>query len=112
MSNEPRIKSLTLRNFKGIGDEPQTIEFKPITLLFGANSAGKSTVMQAFLYLKEVLNGNVDPQFSVMGGKSIYLGGFKRLAHRDEHGQKFHKDIEISVSMYLPNGLQDDFLSI
>ncbi len=34
------IKALTIENFKGIR-EPVRIEFKPITLLFGPNSAGK-----------------------------------------------------------------------
>ena len=46
------IKALTLENFKGIA-EPVRIEFKPITLLFGPNSAGKSTVLQALVYARE-----------------------------------------------------------
>ncbi len=33
------IKALTIENFKGIR-EPVRVEFKPITLLFGPNSAG------------------------------------------------------------------------
>ena len=37
------IKSLALKNFKGFSDEVR-IELRPITLLFGANSAGKSSV--------------------------------------------------------------------
>ncbi len=44
------LKSMTLQNFKAIGDDPVTIEFKPITLLFGPNSAGKSTVIQGISY--------------------------------------------------------------
>ncbi|MFV2058644.1 MAG: AAA family ATPase, partial [Thiohalomonadales bacterium] len=52
------LKSLSLRNFKSFGDTPQFIDFKPITLLFGPNSAGKSSVVQALLYLYEVLERN------------------------------------------------------
>ncbi len=37
------IKSFTIENFKGIRD-PICIELKPVTLLFGPNSAGKSTI--------------------------------------------------------------------
>lgn len=59
-----RLKSLTIENFKGISD-PVTIELKPITLLFGPNSAGKSTIVQAFHYMREILErGNVDVDLS------------------------------------------------
>ena len=48
------IRSLALRNFKGFSDEVR-IELRPITLLFGANSAGKSSVLQALQYVREIL---------------------------------------------------------
>ncbi len=40
------IKSLSLTKFKGFSAEVR-IELRPITLLFGAKSAGKSNVLQA-----------------------------------------------------------------
>lgn len=45
-----KIASLTIAGFKGI-EQKATIPLAPITLLFGANSTGKSTVLQALLYL-------------------------------------------------------------
>ena len=48
------LKALTLENFKGIR-EPVRIEFAPLTLLFGPNNAGKSTIVQALMYAREVL---------------------------------------------------------
>ena len=50
------ITSITIENFKGIGDAV-TIPIRPITLLFGKNSAGKSTVLQALRYLRGICNG-------------------------------------------------------
>ena len=47
------IKNIGIKNFKGISDTIE-IEFKPITLLFGPNSAGKSTIIQALHYTREV----------------------------------------------------------
>ena len=47
------ITSITIENFKGIGDAV-TIPIRPITLLFGKNSSGKSTVLQALRYLHEI----------------------------------------------------------
>ncbi|MBK6535128.1 MAG: AAA family ATPase, partial [Deltaproteobacteria bacterium] len=49
------ITAIELTNFKGVG-ERQRIELAPLTLMFGANSAGKSTVLQAMLYLLELLD--------------------------------------------------------
>ena len=43
------IKAITIENFKGIS-EPVRVEFKPLTLLFGPNSSGKSTIIQALHY--------------------------------------------------------------
>ena len=42
----PLIRAVEIENFKGIG-RPVRIELRPITLLFGRNSAGKSTVLHA-----------------------------------------------------------------
>ena len=50
------ITSITIENFKGIGDAV-TIPIRPITLLFGKNSAGKSTVLQALRYLRKICDG-------------------------------------------------------
>ena len=55
------ITDLWIENFKGIGKR-QHIPLRPITLLFGANSAGKSAVLHALLYLREIIcNQNVNP---------------------------------------------------
>ena len=47
------ITSITIENFKGIGDAV-TIPIRPLTLLFGKNSVGKSTVLQALRYLRKI----------------------------------------------------------
>lgn len=76
-----RITSLTLRNFKAIGPTEQRIDFSPITLLYGPNSAGKSTIVQALHYLSEILShNNCDPGTTRIGGK-LDLGGFRNLVH-------------------------------
>jgi hypothetical protein len=78
-----RLKRMEIEKFKGIGDR-QIIELKPITLLFGANSAGKSTVLQALHYAREIVERrNPDPDHTIAGGL-IDLGGFKALVHNHE----------------------------
>ncbi|GAB4424757.1 MAG: DUF3696 domain-containing protein [Chloroflexi bacterium OHK40] len=45
------ITGLLLHNFKCFGD--QRVEFRPLTLLVGANASGKSSVIQALLALRQ-----------------------------------------------------------
>ncbi|GAA6208435.1 hypothetical protein NBRC116601_17280 [Cognatishimia sp. WU-CL00825] len=75
-----RLSRIEIENFKGIAAK-QVIDLAPITLLFGANSAGKSTILQALHYLREVLSrANPDPDQTLAGGL-IDLGGFANLIH-------------------------------
>jgi predicted ATP-dependent endonuclease of OLD family len=46
------LKCLELENFKAFG-ERQKIPFAPITLIFGPNSSGKSSILQALYLLKQ-----------------------------------------------------------
>ena len=76
------LTAITLQNFKGIRD-PIRIEMKPITLLFGPNSAGKSTIVQAIHYAREILErNNLNADRTLYGGEVINLGGFKNLVYR------------------------------
>jgi len=78
------ITAITIQNFKGIKD-PVRIELRPITLLFGPNSAGKSTIIQALHYAHEVLErGNTNPDQTLYGGDTIDLGGFQNLVHKHD----------------------------
>ncbi|MVO18586.1 AAA family ATPase [Parasedimentitalea huanghaiensis] len=78
-----RLSRIEIENFKGIAAK-QVIDLAPITLLFGANSAGKSTILQALHYLREVLSrANPDPDQTLAGGL-IDLGGFANLIHAND----------------------------
>lgn len=75
------LQDIRIANFKGISDEVR-IELKPITLLFGPNSAGKSTILHALLYAKEILSSyNLNPDRTELGGESIDLGGFQSFVY-------------------------------
>ena len=77
------ITAFTVKNFKAIGDDPVRIELKPITLLFGANSAGKSSILHALNYAYDVFNNDgLNCEQVALGEKnSLDLGGFKRFIH-------------------------------
>ncbi len=95
-----RISSITIENFKGIG-EKVTIPLKPITLLFGANSAGKSTVLQAMQVIYELLKNQ---RKFYANGES--LGSFFDLVHNHD----LHQKIKIGFNFQLDDdgiGLDD-----
>lgn len=112
------LKSVTIENFKCIGDAV-TIPIRPITLLFGKNSSGKSTVIQALIYMNEVLKstevdskllpiglvdpkltgGVLDPDRTGIGGDYIDLGSFYSLVHRHELDRKIRIRIEFDSSI-------------
>lgn len=100
------IKALTIENFKGIR-EPVRVEFKPITLLFGPNSAGKSTIVQALHYAREILDRqNVDPDKTHAGGNAINLGGFQSLVH----GHDLSRSIILRFDLDLSNDDLPEYL--
>ena len=92
-----RLTRIEVQNFKGIGNRQQ-IHLRPITLLFGPNSAGKSTILQALHYLREILErGNIDPDVTIAGGL-IDLGGFAALVHNHELDRTVTLKVALDVS--------------
>jgi hypothetical protein len=98
------ITNITIENFKGIGPRV-SIPLRPITLLFGANSAGKSTILQAMLYMRELLERqNADADVLHASGGAINLGGFRQFVH----GHDLTKPVRIGVTI----SIDDDGLPI
>ncbi|QFP75015.1 AAA family ATPase [Deinococcus sp. AJ005] len=82
-----KLDSFALGRFKAFG-MPQTVRFKPLTLLFGANSVGKSSLLQALLLVKHALEtGEVDAYEVTAGGEHVNLGGIARMLHQHDAGQ-------------------------
>lgn len=91
------LQVLELENFKGIAAR-QRIDFAPLTLLFGPNNAGKSTILQALLYLHELVErGNADVDRTELGGSVLELGGFARLVHRHDTSRAIVLRIEFAT---------------
>lgn len=105
-----KITSLTVGGFKGIKHKA-TIPLAPITLFFGANSTGKSTVLHALLYLYEVIaKRNFDAQYSSIAGESLYFGGFQNLVY----GKDLNSVITLGATLDFRDSaadIWDDYLS-
>lgn len=91
------IESFSIQNFKAFGAR-QTIPLKKITLLFGANSAGKSSLLQSLLLLKQSILEAEDTQAALLPkGSLIDLGSVSEMSFR--HGED---PISFGFSLTLP----------
>ncbi|QOR69383.1 DUF3696 domain-containing protein [Ruania alkalisoli] len=71
------LTRVELSNFKAFG-APKQMPLAPLTLVYGANSAGKSTLVQSLLLLKQSLGSDA----LVTQGPLLNVGGFRGLVHR------------------------------
>ncbi len=93
------VSALSLKNFKGFSEEVR-IELRPITLLFGANSAGKSSVLQALQLIREVLErGTANIDKTIQGGSTVDLGGFQNFVY----DRDLSRAVSVMVEMELGN---------
>jgi predicted ATPase len=54
-----KVKSISFKNYKAFFEQ-QTMQLKPITILIGKNSSGKSSIAKLFLLLENSLIGDID----------------------------------------------------
>lgn len=89
------LDALRLANFKAFGPS-QRVTLRPITLLFGANSAGKSSVLHALALAHHAIEtGELDTQRTQIGGESIDLGGFRQYVHRRQRERQVELGFEL-----------------
>ncbi len=104
----PLTTAFEIENFKGIG-RPVRIDLRPITLLFGSNSAGKSTILHALCYAHEILSHrNVDAHTTELGGDQIDLGGFRNFVHGHDPDRPVRLRFELNLEGWrVPDPLWD-----
>lgn len=66
------ITRIAVEGFKSIVNR-QEIEIAPLTILAGANSSGKSSIMQPLLLLKQTLEATYDPGPLKIDGPNVYF---------------------------------------
>lgn len=77
--NFARLERLRLNNFRAFSQ--LDIGFAPITLLTGANSSGKSSVLSAIASILQTRAGSSYPFDLVPNGTNCSLGGFRDIVH-------------------------------
>src|SRR5216683_6693263 len=75
------VVQITVSGFKSISEE-QKIEIRPLTVLAGANSSGKSSMMQPLLLLKQTLEASYDPGALLLNGPNVKFTSADQLLSR------------------------------
>lgn len=98
------LHALRVGNFKAFADT-QRIPLKPITLIFGPNSAGKSSFIHSLALAHEAQFGRekrslsrLDVHHTDVGGSAIDLGGFRQYVHRGQMHKRVEWGAELKVS--------------
>ena len=88
------LTAFRIANFKAFAAS-QRVPLRPITLIYGANSAGKSSVLHALALAHHAIEtGDLDIQRTQIGGEAIDLGGFRQYVHRRERGRQVELGLE------------------
>lgn len=83
----------TLKNFRIFDSKGVTLDLKPITLLTGCNSSGKSSVVKALVLLSDYFSGlKEDYEFCARGRNDIYYADFKSWLSSTNSKMDFAKE--------------------
>src|SRR5213075_3140224 len=75
------ISQISVAGFKSISDE-QSIDIGPLTILAGANSSGKSSMLQPLLLLKQTLEASYDAGPLLLNGPNVKFTSADQLLSR------------------------------
>ena len=96
------LYELGLRNFKAFGNERQVVPLSKLNFIYGPNSGGKSSLVQALLLMKQSQNDARERNYSIQEptsklnprGDYVDLGSFSALLHNHD----IERELEISLS--------------
>jgi predicted ATPase len=80
------IGNLAVSGYKSIAEE-QGLDIRPLTILAGANSSGKSSFMQPLLLLKQTLEAGYDPGPLLLNGPNVKFTSVDQLLSRTVRGE-------------------------
>jgi len=103
------LREYQLTNFKAFAG-PEKLPIRPITLIYGPNSSGKSSVLQSLLLLKQTLQEAEDPDTVLLPkGNLVNLGSYREFVHRHDVSQSFSFKVKLELDKL---ELQEDFWKI
>lgn len=94
------LTAIKVGNFKAFA-ESQRIPVRPLTLIYGANSSGKSSVLHSLILARHAQEtGELDVHRTNVGGEAVDLGGFRQFIHRRDVGRRVEWSVELDTAPF------------
>ncbi len=94
------LTAIRVGNFKAFA-ESQRIPLRPLTLIFGANSSGKSSILHSLILARHAQEtGELDVHRTTVGGESVDLGGFRQFVHRRDVNRRMEWSVELDTASF------------
>jgi len=94
------LTAIKVGNFKAFA-ESQRIPVRPLTLIYGANSSGKSSVLHSLILARHAQEtGELDVHRTNVGGEAVDLGGFRQFIHRRDVGRRVEWSVELDTALF------------
>lgn len=94
------IREFSIKGFKSLA-KSLAIQIRPLTILAGANSSGKSSAMQPLLLLKQTLEASYDPGPLLLDGPHVRFTSAEQLLSR-VGDQRTAREFEVGVALDHP----------
>jgi hypothetical protein len=91
------ITALTVKGYKSLYDECR-IDIRPLTILAGANSSGKSSIMQPLLLMKQTLEAGSDTRPLRIEGPNVRFSRHDQMLSRI-HGPQAPAGLSVGVDL-------------
>jgi hypothetical protein len=94
--NHP-INAFRIGNFKAFSDL-QYILIRPLTLIYGANSSGKSSILHSLLLAHHAIKnkGELDIYRTEAGGDAVDLGGFGQYVYKHDRTSQIQFAVDVN----------------
>ncbi|MGL5132283.1 MAG: AAA family ATPase, partial [Planktothrix sp.] len=100
------ITKISVGGYKSIAN-PGSIEIQNLTILSGANSSGKSSIMQPLLLLKQTLEATYDPGALLLNGANVKFTSTEQVFSK--LSSKKYKDFSIETEINQSTSIRLDF---
>ena len=103
MSSSTKLITFGLKNFKSFHDLDD-IQIKPLTVLVGSNSVGKSSILQSLLLMKQTTDAERFTGVLRFEGESVKLTNYETVISNFDTGKNLEYRFQICFDLFTLNG--------
>ncbi len=92
------LKALELENFRAFSKRVR-FEFRPITVLIGRNSSGKSSLLKWLQMARQSVEGDNEREFLTVNGPHVELGAWNDMRNKAARARKHRFILELEAQL-------------